>query len=225
MIKALIICNNFEVIKRLINKILYKIENLKIIGIVNSLDLETEALEKEVNLVITNNKSTVSTILKNKNLDSIRIIFISFSNIKFFDNKNILEINYLAPNNTISNSLSYFINTSFNNSSKQKVIRILKHLGFDFKLVGTLYLVDSIIYIHSFKGFSFETLQRDIYPYIANLNNTSVNRIKWSIERTIKYLYIKKTDETINSIYHYFGIKYPDKLTPKLIINFIANNL
>lgn len=81
------------------------------------------------------------------------------------------------------------------------------------------------MYLHSFKGLSFDTLYRDVYPYIASINNTTVNRIKWSIERSIRYLYQKNDEKLIATINNYFGIKYPDKITSKMIINFIANTL
>lgn len=223
MIKALIICSNFEVIKELINKILCKVEDLKIIGISNNLKISE--LESQTDLIITNNVELVSSILNNKALSSLKIIFISTSNVRRFNSKKILEINCFSADKLIENSLRYFINKSFNNLSKKKVIKILKSIGFDFKLVGTLYIVDSIIYIHSVKGLSFDSLSRDVYPYIAALNNTTVNRIKWSVERSIKYLYLKNSEQNIKNISNYFGIKYPDKITPKLLINFISNNL
>lgn len=225
MINVLIICNNFVMTKKIINNMLCKIENLKIIGIFDNLDLKTEILEKEANLVITNNKELINTILNNKNLNSLKIVSISFTDLKYFNSKNILEINYFALNDIITSSLKTFISTSFNDPSKQKITKILKNIGFDFNLAGTLFLIDSIVYIHSFKGFSFDTLHRDIYPYVANLNNTTIEKVKWSIERCIKYLYLKSGDTTYTVIYNYFGIKYPDKLTPKLLINLISNSL
>lgn len=223
MIRTLIICSNFEIAKRLINKILYKIDDVKIIGIMSR--LKPEVIDRKINLIITSNKNIVYDVLDNKHLSSVKIIFISFYAIKLFENKNLLEFNYFSSDTAISNSITYFINTKFNNPSKKKVIKILKNLGFDFKLVGTLYLVESIMYIHSFKGYSFETLYRDVYPYIANINNTTINRIKWSIERSIRYLYNKNNEKDILNIYNYFGVKYPDKITSKMIINFIANSL
>lgn len=225
MINVLIVCNNFVIVKKIVNEILHKIENLKIIGIIDNLDLKTETLEKETNLIITNNTDLVSQVINNQLLSSIKIVSISFNNFKCFDNKNVLEINYFSPNNIISDTVKYFISTTFNDPSKDKIITILKNIGFDFNLIGTIYLIDSIVYIHFFKEFSFDTLQKDIYPYVANLNNTTISRVKWAIERCIKYLYRSNSNTAFSEIYHYFGIRYPNKITPKTLINLISNSL
>ena len=225
MINVLIICNNFEMIKKIINNILSKIENIKIIGIMDSLDFSLEILETEANLIITNDKDLISEILNNKYLTSLKILSISYTDQKYYDYKNVFEINYLSSDDEVISSLQSFITTSFNDPSKEKITKMLRNIGFDFNLSGTIFLIDSIVYIHSFKGFSFDNLHRDVYPYVANLNNTTIERVKWSIERCIKYLYYKSDKRTDDAIYNYFGIRYPDKLTPKLLINLISNSL
>ena len=124
----------------------------------------------------------------------------------------------------MSKILKFLKGNSF--SQKEKAAKILSYLGFDFKLSGTIYLLDSILYAHTYKGsYSFEKLERDIYSYVANLNSTSVDRVKWSVFRTINYMYSKHTDESYKIVEKYFNLEYKSKPTPKLVISLIANNL
>ena len=104
--------------------------------------------------------------------------------------------------------------------------QIQKNLGFNFKLAGTIYLCDSILYVSTYKGYySFEQLKRDIYSYVADLNKTIPDRVKWAIARSINYMYEKHTKESYKVVEDYFGLKYPKRPTPKLVISLIANNL
>ena len=141
-------------------------------------------------------------------------------------NKNYIIVDYRESFTSISEVISTFVKENLKTSKKEKAIKILSHIGFNFKLSGTNYLLDSILYANSYKGsYSFETLFYDIYSYVAELNNTSSNVVKWAIERSINYLYGSANTDILKRIEKYFGIEYPEKITPKFTINFIANKL
>ena len=119
-----------------------------------------------------------------------------------------------------------FIKNTVGLSRREKAATMLVNLGFDFKLNGTVYLLDSILYAHTYKGaFSFEQLRRDVYSYVAQLNNTTIDRVKWSISRSINYMYKRHTKSSYAIVEKYLKVEFPIKPTPKLIVSIIANTL
>lgn len=228
MLKILIICKSFSTSKKITNKILCNINELQISGIANNLIEAKELLEKtETDFIITTISNIVELLEENLVSNIPRIILISKStNVSFSDSRKLLELSYNLNFQEMSKHILTFIRTDLNDSKKEQATEILSKLGFDFKLSGTLYLLDSILYANKCKGsYSFEKLKRDIYSHVAKQNNTDVNIIKWSIARSINYMCQKHTEETYEIIEKYFGIKYPKKPTPKLVINLIANIL
>ena len=207
MLKLLILCKTPDAVKNIINKMVSNITDLRIIGIANT-TLEAEKIMEEIQpeIIITTIEEIIET---NQDINY----------------KNLLVIPLQLKYEVITNKISEFIKTKVV-SHREKATRILTHLGFDFKLNGTLYLLDAILYAHTYKGAcSFEQLKRDIYPYISEINDTSANRVKWGIERSITYMYKKHTEDSYKIVERYFSIRYPEKPTPKLVINFISNHL
>ena len=125
----------------------------------------------------------------------------------------------------MSKKISVFIKKHIT-SQEEEVAKILSRLGFDFKLSGTLFLLDAIVYGRTYKStYCFETLVKDLYDYVAQNNNTTINRVKWSVERSINYMYNRHTKESYTYVENCFNIKYPEIVTPKLLINVLVNNL
>lgn len=227
MIKVLIICKQLENAKKIVNNIVCKIEKLQLIGIANSFNEATEILvNDQADIIITTNTKTIQFI-KNKFITYNPGVIIIDDSIRLKDNySKYLLVNNLNNYETMINKIKFFLRNTIEQSQKEKLTSILLKLGFDFNLSGTTYLYDSIIYAHSFKGsYKIEKLKRDIYSYIAELNNTTSSRVKWSIERSIRYMYDKHTKGTYMYIEKYLNIKYPQRPTPKQIILLIANSL
>lgn len=229
MIKVMILYNNLNTVKKLINKVTADIEKIRIVGIAATLD-ETKSIiaEFEPDLIITTNSNIFKFLEENFVMYSPGIVVISnMKDIEDISYKNLLIIDYRHDFKTISKEITNFIKENLSITKKEKAIKILTYVGFDFKLSGTNYLLDSILYANSYKGsYSFETVYYDIYSHVAELNNTSCNIIKWSIARTINYLYAKGDKHTYERIEKYFGLEYPsEKLTPKFLINYISNKL
>ena len=226
MLKLLILCKNTEAAKKLINKVAFNLNDTRIIGLTDNLSEANSILKSsEPELIICTNPDIIY-LIQNKFINY-------FPNIIFFTTKKYRSVSYkpiviINPEDKIefimSKILKFLKGNSF--SQKEKAAKILSYLGFDFKLSGTIYLLDSILYAHTYKGsYSFEKLERDIYSYVANLNSTSVDRVKWSVFRTINYMYSKHTDESYKIVEKYFNLEYKSKPTPKLVISLIANNL
>jgi hypothetical protein len=227
MIKVIILCNNFEATKTIINKVVYSISEIKIVGIYNKSNEIPDAInDMNPDLIITTNKNLITLLNKKSILYNSGIILITNENVNTSNYTNVLAINNYLPYETISNTISEFIDETFHLSKKEKITNTLKNLGFDFKLSGTVYLYDAILYASSFKGYySYEKIYKDVYTYVAKQNGSDVDRVKWSIARTINYMCNKHTKESYKIVEKYFGVCYPEKPTPKTVIGFIANIL
>ena len=91
--------------------------------------------------------------------------------------------------------------------------------------VGAI-MAPSLLYITSYVGASgFGNLSTDVYPFVAEKYNSKPLVVKWAIIRSIQYLYNKCDEETLDKIEAYFDIRYPEKMTPKLIITAITRML
>jgi hypothetical protein len=67
--------------------------------------------------------------------------------------------------------------------------------------------------------------QKDIYPYLAKVNHTQIDNVKWSIARTINLMYLHHTTKSILKLEEYFCLEHLQKPTPKHIISVISNKL
>lgn len=228
MIKVLVLCNSLETVKKITNKVVANLENTRVVGIATSLSEITNIVENfEPDLIITTSTKIFDWLNENLFLYTPGIIVISDTNIeKDFSYKNFQIIDYHLKFTDITEQIHNFIKENLYISKKSQTIKILSYIGFSFKLSGTNYLLDSILYANSYKGsYSFDTLYYDIFPHIAELNNTTTNVVKWAIERSIRYLYTNGDDEVFKRIEKYTGVTYPDRITSKFIINLIASKL
>lgn len=96
----------------------------------------------------------------------------------------------------------------------QKVTNELLLLGYNFKLKGTQYLLDYIIYVYSNQDRDMlENLERNVYKYISLKNNKTILNIKTSIINSTNYVYDYQNSEILTQ---YFSSNI--KITPKLVI-------
>ena len=102
---------------------------------------------------------------------------------------------------------------------KQKVMNELQNMGFNFKHVGTIYLLETIQIVYNSKNPQiFKCIEKNIYPQVAEKHCKKVSTVKSDIIKATDYMYEqnllekKKTDI-------YYNL-YP-KMTPKTVINTI----
>ncbi len=113
------------------------------------------------------------------------------------------------------------LETHKNQKITQKISEELLLLGYNFKLEGTHYLLESISYIYNKNDIKLlENLEKNVYKEIAIKNGKKILNIKTSIIRATNYVY-NYQDE--NKLYEYFSINI--KITPKLVISTILNKL
>lgn len=229
MIKVLIMSKNNMTAKIIFNNVISKTPNLHLVGIANTLSEGLYFIEnKEPNLIVTTSQHFIEYLNSYNHFYSPGIILISNqsnkSHIKYKQQKLLLCINADENYRMIVSKTLNFISKNFLTPKKEFLKNFLETLGFDFKLSGTLFLLDALTYIITYKGAEyFENLSTDIYPFIARKYNTTSNIIKWSIERSVKYLYQKNTQKTYDIMEEYFGIKPQKRITPKKLITSIIN--
>lgn len=226
MIKILILCKKSETSKSLVNYVISKISILRLVGIANT---QTEALkileEQKPNLIISTDKNILLLVKHNFKHYTPGIILLSkkLEEPQFFY-RSLLILQYNLNFDIMVRKIRNFITDNFSVSKKEQIRKILSEIGFNLKLSGTMYLIDSVLYTNTYRsGYSFEKLEKDIYSYIAQKNNSTPKRVKWAIERAINYMYQKQTEDTYYYIEKYFAIEYPQKPTAKLIINTLAS--
>lgn len=228
MIKILIFCNKLATAKTLTNKVISGFNDLQLIGITNTFDETLELIDKcEPNLIISTNEKIIDFIKKTYAHYTPSVVLLSKTNPStelYYKNCIILD-----PDSSLQNISGYifnFVQSTIKQSKKKNAINILTTLGFDFKLSGTVYLLDAILYANTYKNsYSYEQYQKSIYSHVAKLNNTYCDKVTWAITRTINYMYKKHSRESYQILEKYLGLEYPEKPTPKLVVNTIATLL
>ncbi len=225
MVKVLILCRKNETTKFLINAIISKISVLRIVGVANN-QIEAQKMLEETkpNLIISSNKIIFSLIKHGPQSYLPRIILISKDANPNISYRYLLTIPYNLDNESMKNQINEFINEYLYVSKKDMLQKILFEIGFNLKLSGTLYLIESILYANIYKDeYSYEKLEKDVYTYVANKHKTTPKIVKWSIERSIRYLHESLTKESYITLEKYLPVEYPKKPTPKLVINVLSN--
>ena len=228
MINVLILCSDNSSAKNLVNNVISKIPDLRLIGIANTIEEGVFFIRKyEPFLILSTNTTLLDCLEKSPFAYRPGIILISNSpetfNRTYLFKNTFLRINTTEDNlKLIFDKILNFISKKYITLKTENIKKFLITLGFDFKHSGSTFLVDCILYIIIHKDCSsFENLTKEVYPYVAKKNKTTPQIIKWSIERSINYLYNK--EETFDIIEKYLGIKYPEKITPKVLITLIIS--
>ncbi|MBR3614921.1 MAG: hypothetical protein IKL55_07075 [Clostridia bacterium] len=231
MIKVLIICKYNLTAKSIVNHVISKISDLRLIGIGNNLKEGVELLEMyEPSLIFTTSQKFLDYLNDNCTTYTPGIILISKpipnqpASYRF--KKLLMHIHNTNNFKIISEQTFKFISNNYSTSKKKVIKNILLDIGFDFKLIGTNFLLDSIVYITTYKGAkNSNNLEGEIFPYIARRHKTSPKIVKWAIIRSISYLYQKCDSNNLSKIEEYFNVKYPKKITTKTIVKSILTML
>lgn len=228
MIKILIFCNKLTTAQLLTNKIISGVSDLQLIGITTTFDETQELIDKcEPDLIISTNEKIIDFVKKTYAHYTPAIVLLSkIDPLTDLYYKNCIILDSDSSIQNIAGYIFNFVQSAIKQSKKKHAINILTTLGFDFKLSGTIYLLDAILYANTYKNtYSYEQYQKSIYTHVAKLNNTYLDKVSWAITRTINYMYKKHTRESYQVLEKYLGLEYPSKPTPKLVVNTIATLL
>ena len=166
MSKIVILNNNLEFIRFICNNIFNQFQDVKLLGIAKNLD-EFDVLVNKVNptLIIMDYSDYINSKYSNKSefkkakiilCDSTELVKNSSTQLFVAKNKN---------TNEIIKSISKFIEKHDIRLIRKKIKKFLETFQFDFKLIGTTYLFESILYCYENKtDYVFENLEKNEYP-------------------------------------------------------------
>ena len=225
MIKTLIVDDNLQYIKNILNTVLNKFDNINISYIATS---GKEALD----IISTNNIDLIFLDLKLPDFNGIELIkkinllnSITYPSIivisgetsllgEFRDNQYICNIINQSENvKSIYNKVKELINElnyiNYKNDIKDDVLSELSDLGYSLKYKGTYYILEAIVYIYRNNNLDLlDNLEKNVYKYIAFKNNKTINNIKTNIIKSTNLI----SKNNIN-------------ITPKLVISNILIKL
>lgn len=223
MLNFILFNNNLNFIKEIGNIIFYNFPNIHLSGIAtNSLELSNLSNSNKINMIILSysdfqDKSLFPLLNKIENK-----IVICDNSSNFKCSKHILYLNQNEDSEILLFKLNKFLSKINDDFIRMKVYLILERFHFDFKLVGTTYLQDAIVYAYLTKEkYLFENLEKDIYPYLSQKYNICVSNIKGAIIRSINNM---KEHLTTADLKRESDI-LPEKLTSKFIISEIVNKI
>lgn len=97
------------------------------------------------------------------------------------------------------------------------IVNKLKDIGFNFKHIGTIYLIETIKILNQDKDL-IENIERNVYTEIAKKYKKKATTIKSDIIKATDYMYTRNAIEDLNK---YFPNNAYEKITPKMVINTI----
>lgn len=222
MYKSIIFSNDLKFIKKFSNILFKNFRNFHIISIVGDTnefpDLFSSSIINTLFISYEDYKSISIKPWLNKFRYKIIVCNESCTEKSSKYNLFLKDINDI----TILKSLNKFISKTSETFINKKFRKILNKFNFDFRLIGSHYLLDSCVYAYLTKdSYNFENLEKKIYPYVAKKYHTSVKTVKWSIIRTINNVKSHYTKDDLRL----FPIDISDKFTAKTIITLLIARL
>ena len=201
MLNLLIIENDPNVCKRMINNIVMYVKNIRIYGISYTVKEAIEIVKKQkIDVVILDNdlpnglaKNFLDFIEENYIEDKMSVIVLAKENENEWltENKSIFKILYkpveIPPIVYALRELCGNNNALKQSMLRDKINRELEKLQYNPSYVGTKYMAEAIYEIYS-KNYIYKggNLSRNVYPIIAENHNTTVNNVKCNITSATK---------------------------------------
>ncbi len=106
---------------------------------------------------------------------------------------------------------------------KIKIIKELEKLNYNFKHIGSTYIMEAILTMYDLKKQNFYfNLERDVYNIIAHKYSKSIKNIKVNVCNATNIMYAECKQDIIKN---YFCFSNDCKPTPKMIMNTILSKL
>ncbi len=224
MIKALIVDDNLEYVKLILNRVLNKFQELHIEYVATTAQEAVEVIrKKQIDIIFLDlrlpDKEGFYIIDEIKLLNLInfpyiiviseddRLIEKAKTKYSIFDVIRKLEREDLIFLK-IKNDLFEINYTKQEKQIKEFIISELSNIGYNWKYKGTLYLFEAILYIYQHNNMDLlDNVEKNVYKYISYKSGKGIVNIKTNI--------IKATN----------SIKSKENLTPKLVISNIITKL
>ena len=223
MFNFIIYNNNLNQIKKYGNIIFSNFASIHLSGIVgNKKELEQFLKAQKIHLIIISYAdSQKPSILPLLNNIENKIIICEDDTVL----KNTKHTLYISSHSSLESTLKklkLFTPKVDEEFIRKRVRKILEKFNFDFKLIGTKYLLDAIVYSYlTRETYLFENLEKQIYPYVSQKYNVSPLNIKWAIIRSINNMKLKISTTDLQT----FSLDSSEKITSKFIISEIVNRL
>ena len=227
MIKALIVDDNLLYVKNVFNTIINRIDNVHINYIATNVKEALQIINNnQIDLIFLDLKLPdgsgldIITEVKCSNYAKKPNIIILSEYKELITNNlgdNIINvIGKLEENELIYNKILKSVNainfSTFESSIKELVISRLTKIGYNWKYKGTLYILETIMYIYQHNNIDLlDNIEKNVYKYISYKHNKSINNIKTNI--------IKSTNSIRNNDYTTIN------LTPKFVISNILTEI
>ena len=109
--------------------------------------------------------------------------------------------------------------SSITRKLEAKIVSQLKDLNFNFKQAGTRYFLEALIFVYENNNPNLlNNVSKNIYPNVSNKYHTSISKVKWNIEKSIKYMYEYNTINFPGLIEEYLDFEFKQKPTTKELI-------
>lgn len=239
MINLLVVEDNAEYCKNIVNYISQHVSDVKVYSIAFSHEEAISIIDTEI----------PDIILLDLNLDDLGayniLNFITENELTRYTDSTLAFSNSSITNSRFENSQyinSYFkkpvelkfIASQINRICKEravinaelfiknKIVRELEVLNYNFSYHGSKYLIDAIYVLYTNKDKYYDNLSKHVYPAVAEKYNKNANTIKCDISQATKMM-IYDCDEDV--ITNYFNLTNFVKPTVKQVIFTVLNKL
>ena len=228
MCKIVILSNNIEEIKFFCNLIINRLPGIQLSGICSNME------EFDFLVTKTNPNIIIIIICKNIFFDSNDILIYCSSSSKKVSNSRVTQknsstqlcISRTDKTNDIIKHVSEFISKHDKRLLRKKIIKLLEAFQYDFKLIGTTYILESILYCYENKSdYIFENLEKNVYPHIAQICHTTIDKVKWSISRATDIMNSRINMSIQKELSDSFNLDFSEKPTAKQLITSIVTKL
>lgn len=236
MLNLLIINDNINYCKSLLNYISEKSSKIRIYSIANTLSEGINILNTgAIDIVLIDIKYSIDTILNSfKNIENTYYEKYRSSFIVIYDritsnNSHDFIHSYILSSNTqeeiILSKINEIIETKISNFYNleliNKINQELKYIGYNLSYYGTKYLCECIALAYN-NSENCDNLNKDIYPIIAKKHNKNINNIKCNITKATNAMYYDCEEARLKDYFHFYTVTQPK---PKLVLFTILNKL
>lgn len=193
MLNVLIVCNNLNFVKYIINNI----SNINIHKIETSIDEALFTLKSEqIDLILINSsKDDILTLLNTLEIEHndkyLNSIIAVSEDIQCFNNNP-----YIYSSNSLNDKVSlleiirsYLFSFSNDDIVRAQIINELQYLGYNTSYVGTRYISDIIYLMHNDYPVHNYNIKKNIYPILYKKYHKSYSNIKSNMSKATEIMY------------------------------------
>ena len=238
MINIILIGRDIKYFRKLINSINIENPNIKICGIadtINEIMLLISKLHIDIMLVDTDSFEAKYFILNNKNYkDKVCLIINDKGNKTMFNNNENYIIKNQNVNKVIEQINTMLIDKLIKENLKQdgqeeknvrnKIKKELNSIGYNYELLGTTYIEETIYILYTLKDYYGDNFERDIYPIVAKKYGKTVHNIKCNIRNATDIMYLENEIEVLKEYFEKDNLNnYKSKKIIKTVLEKISN--